>query len=232
MSDSAPENAPAHAIAAVKELESAEIKFQGFSDTVVVYVPLAIAPGKISLYPITKMLFSAASTLLTTFARGSVVRGAIDVSWAIESFDGEIYGPALMSAYCLEQEAKWPRVRIGDNLVGLFNAQSKAPTTTAVDFANRFFAAVLGQFLFHDVDGKVTLDYLGSKMRAFIDTPETELPSLIDAAHVGLETELRKHSPDSKVAGQLRSTFTYFESRVGALSDSRRQNAARLFAGP
>lgn len=226
LADSAPADAPSEAIAMAGEADSAEIKLQGFSDTVVIYLPLATSPGKVSLYKLAALLVSAANTMLMTFARGSVVRGAIDATWAMEPFDGEIYGPALLSTYKLECEAGWPRVVLGPSIQSIWKTHCYQRIDTHLTKMNKVFAGLQMGMAFRDTDGKIAVDYLGELMRSIMrDSLE---PGLIDAAHVGLETELRKRAGDTKIEGKLRSALAYFESRVGPLTKERRQTAAEL----
>lgn len=228
LASTAPPNAPTELLDFAEELDSPVIKLQGFSDTVVVYFPLAVSPGRASLYKIAVMLLSVASTMLTSFARGSVVRGAIDATWAMEPFDDEIYGPALMSAYRLESEAKWPRVVIGRNMLSLWKTFSNQTISTHLDGMNYIFANIQSYMVFRDTDGQVAVDYLGKTIQDLLmDALE---PGLIDAAYVGVESELRKRSGDAKIAGKLQATMEYFESRTGPLTVERRQSAAAFIA--
>lgn len=224
--DAAPEGVPAEALSLAAEFDTVQIKLQGFSDTVVAYFPLATSPGKTSIYKIAALLFSVASTMLTMFARGSVVRGALDVTWAIEPFEGEIYGPALMSVYDLERKAGWPRVVLGAGVRSLWATHGGLAATTPRSGMNKLLAKLQSQLAFRDSDGKFAVDYLGPQMLSMIG--ETTPSGLIDAAQVGLETELAKRAGDATIESKLRSTITYFESRVGLLNDERRQRAAEF----
>jgi hypothetical protein len=230
LADSVPAGAPTGALAAAAELDSAEIKLQGFSDSVVAYVPLAPSQGRASIYPIAAMLISVASTMLTSLARGSVVRGAIDVSWAMEAFNGEVYGPALLSAYELEcRFANWPRVVLGDGIKSVWNAYKSHRPETPFDAMNRILAEMQSSVTFEDVDGQFAVDYLGEGMAKFIDSPTVDLPPLVDAAHAAIEAMLREYAGDSKIEGKLHHLHDYFIARKGPLTDDRRKRAAGFY---
>jgi hypothetical protein len=226
LTDSAPTGAPPEAIKLAAQMDGVKIKLQGFSDTVVAYVPLATTTGESSLYKLGSLFLSSVCTMLMSFARGAPVRGAIEASWAVEPYNGEVYGPALMCAYELEQKAGWPRIVLGDNVVTLLEREAVQTQSTVIAKMNAILARQIREMSFADVDGKRAVDYLGASMRVLISEAVDNLQALIDAAQVGLEQQLQKHQDCAKVRGQLTSAIEYFESREGPLDDNRRQHAA------
>jgi hypothetical protein len=228
--DAAPAGVSPDILPLIADYGSPQIKLQGFSDTVVAYVPLGTPKGALSIYGIGSLLISVASTTLTSFARGVVVRGAIDVSWGIEPFAGEFYGPALVSVYRLESNAVWPRVVVGAGILKLWTTLLQSKMRVGVESANREFANIQSSLTFEDVDGQVAVDYLGTTMQDFIAGEVPGFPSLIDAAHVRLESMHDNYSNDQYIQDKLRSALNYFESRVGQLTESRRIAAAAFIS--
>jgi hypothetical protein len=222
---SAPPGIWSDVIALANELESENVRLQGFSDTVVAYVPTASESGTTSLYRVGALLISVAATMLFSLARGTIVRGAIEAGWAMEPYGSEIYGPALMRAYELEKKADWPRVVLGENIQKLWrDAQSQAPKTV-IDGMNIIFAHIESGLGFVDKDGQSAVDYLGQNMRDVIGDGAPDLPALIDAAHVELERQLANHADDAKIKAKLQATLDYFVSRTGPLDRARRDSA-------
>ncbi|MGD9632730.1 MAG: hypothetical protein AB7G28_25110 [Pirellulales bacterium] len=219
----APTNALPEQIEMAKVIDSAGVKLQGFSDSVVAYMPLATTRGA-SLFHVAPLLISVASTMLLAFARGTIVRGAIDATWAIKLFDDEIYGPALLSTYELECQAGWPRVVLGPGIQSLWRMYQNQRDESFMGQMNRTLAKYQSDMAFEDVDGKIAVDYLGQGMqKVLLDSLDMEL---IDAAQIGLERELHKQMGNPKIEKQLQSTIAYFESRIGPLTDERRRRAS------
>ncbi len=81
-----PDDASHELIEFAKDYQSPKVQIQGFSDTIVVYVPLSTPAGHTSLRSVPLLLISVANTMLLAFTRGFAVRGAIDMSWGIEIF--------------------------------------------------------------------------------------------------------------------------------------------------
>ena len=54
-------------------MDAFKIGMQGFSDTVIAYVPTAARSGKLSLYNMGSMLISVSATMLMSLVRGQVV---------------------------------------------------------------------------------------------------------------------------------------------------------------
>jgi hypothetical protein len=222
--DSAPTGVPSEVLAVAAEFEREQVRLQGFSDSVVAYVPLGTRYGA-TLYRVGAMLISVASTMLFSMARGAMVRGAIDASWAMELSDREVYGPALMRAYHEESNADWPRVVVGDGVQKLWRSSARRTEPSPNDLMNVVFAKVESMLCFKDVDGKLSVDYLGSNMREFLRDGVDDLPALIDAAQVELERQLAIHEDDSKIQSKLQATLNYFESWEGPLNPARRGRA-------
>jgi hypothetical protein len=68
LTESVPADAPDGLLESATDFQSPKIKIQGFSDTVVVYVPLRTPAGHISLRAIPLLLLSVANTMLLSFS--------------------------------------------------------------------------------------------------------------------------------------------------------------------
>jgi hypothetical protein len=226
LTENVPAGVTAEEMAMAADFESPQIRIQGFSDTIVVYVPLASPSGRLSLYGMWPLLFSVVNTMLTSFARGFAVRGAIDASWGTEPFAGEFYGPALLSAYGLETTtANWSRVVLGPGLRRLLNLMSRHSPQSPPEGANVALAQITSKWAFTDIDDTVAIDYLNPSMLELIEERDFELATLIDAAHVQLE-RLLEASPTERIREIIGGALNYFVERRGPLTAERRNRAA------
>jgi hypothetical protein len=225
-------NAPAgisdHLRRVAADYDSPQIKVQSFSDTVIAFVPLATPAGKVSLSGVTQLLLSVASTMLMSFSRGVAVRGAIDVGWGMEPFEGEIYGPALLSAYELEcKKADWSRIVLGTGIQSLWQVMQLCPINDPIDLCNATFAAMLQNLSFQDCDGVLAIDYLGKDTVEALGVSPGELKQLIVAAHIQLDRLTQSFSGTTKIQAKYKGALDYFESRRGLLTDQDRLEADR-----
>ena len=143
-------------------LRATSVKIQQFADTVIVYVPLRTNAGQIPLNGIYAALLACSSTFVTMLAGGLACRGGIDIGLASEFHEGEIYGPALNSAYDLERHvAQYPRIVAGQCLVDYLDQHARAPGDDILARYTRALAMRCIELFAHDVDGRPFLDVLG-----------------------------------------------------------------------
>jgi len=97
----------------------------GVGDSMYIGIPLD-GPGQAA--GVYGALFALAGVFLMFLSRSHVLRGAIDVGVASDVFPGELYGPAVESAYHLEKEvADYPRILIGERLLALLQRWEANP---------------------------------------------------------------------------------------------------------
>ncbi|MBI3804421.1 MAG: hypothetical protein HY282_11740 [Nitrospirae bacterium] len=144
------------------EARKTEVKFQGFSDTIVVYVSLNDETIKAPINGVFAALAACASTFLISLAIGHVCRGGIEIGWASEFYEGEIYGSALLDAYHLESEvAQYPRIVIGDQVINYLMSMKRAEGSDPLTKIGSQMADFCLSLFARDVDGNLILDYLG-----------------------------------------------------------------------
>lgn len=174
----------------VPDMAPGQLKWQYFSDGLVVYVPLGSGLVSSPVNSLFSLLFASGMLCLIGLAAGSPIRAGIDVAWAVEYRPNELYGSALAHAYKLESEvAQWPRVVVGE---GLINYLQYYATPTGNDISLIFrqkMAALCLDLLASDIDGNQIVDYLGRgyrKIRKGIpDNP------IIDKATAYVEDQIR-----------------------------------------
>jgi hypothetical protein len=108
--------------ASFKRLRSIQVQHRGFSDSMIVTVPLhpGTDPEGISraIAGVWTALFGIAGISLTAFSLGVPLRAGIEVDLGLDVFRDEVYGPALVNAYDLESKvASYPRAVLGPKLL-------------------------------------------------------------------------------------------------------------------
>lgn len=197
----------------VLETCDVEMSFQGFSDTLIVYLPAINRHGRYQWRGI-HALFAACATLMPSLMKSGIpVRGALDVGVGVEFVQGEIYGPVLQHAYYLESRvAGYPRIVVGDALVKHF-----AENAATRDMAEQ--KGISGEdydkhasWLGIDDDGVKIVDYLGTSARAMLGGYAAEL---IPDAHTFICAECDRFRQDEngKLSERYERLKRYYETR-------------------
>lgn len=125
-------------------LRSLNLKQVGFSDSFAVSVrvgpttqPEEIARSVLSIWAV---LIGAASVSMLAMARGIPLRGGATIGTAVDMFENEAYGAALMDAYKLEAViAQYNRIAVGMEVFDFLNeALTLAPSGRPGDMARSY----------------------------------------------------------------------------------------------
>jgi hypothetical protein len=192
-------------------------KFTGFSDSLVVSIPLWNVEDLTSITKIYSILSAACNAMAKCFSKGHALRGGIEIGLASELESGEVYGTALLEAYLLEScEAEYPRIVIGDELwkflsIGVDECASRrTPELERIcDLIKKSVA-----FTCADADGKRILDYLGEFAKSIALRGATR--NVIESAYKFVVTEHEKWvaNGDAKLGSRYALLRKYFESRL------------------
>jgi hypothetical protein len=146
----------------VPDMAPGALRWQYFSDGLVVYVPLGsgmVASPVASLYG---LLLASGMLCMIGLAIGGPIRAGIDTGWAVEYRPNELYGAALAQAYTLESDvAQWPRVVVGEGLVAYLKHYASSGDDAPSARFRRWMATTCLDLLAADVDGNHIVDYLG-----------------------------------------------------------------------
>lgn len=200
---------------AFTEVQKIDVKFQGFSDTVVIYVSLNTETIKAPINGVFSALAACASTFLLSMAAGHVCRGGIEIGIASEFYEGEIYGPALLEAYRLESEvAQYPRVVIGDEVIKYLEGMKRAEGSDPLTRLNSQMADVCLSLFARDVDGNPVLDYLGEGFKRHM--APNGLEDVPQRAYEFVEKELEKfkQARDTKLSVRYGLLLSYLNARL------------------
>lgn len=171
------------------DLAPGVLKKQVFSDGMVIYIPLGKGAVKSPVNSIFGLLVASGMLCATGLAGEAPLRIGIDVAWAVEYRPGELYGSALAHAYQLESQiAKWPRVVIGEGLLGYLQHYVDNSEEGMSGRYRREMASICLGLLSSDVDGQQFLDYLGENFNKA--APGAMTNNLIYKAKKYIESQL------------------------------------------
>lgn len=146
------------------------VKVFSFSDTIVIYAPLTIQSNR--LVPVEScwtILAACAASQLFALVRKSPIRGSIEIGFATEIGEREIFGPAVVEALRLENEiAAWPRIVVGQNLCRYIGNIASGRTHSDSDQINQAFAKRCESLLSCDVLGTASLNLLSSDLAELV----------------------------------------------------------------
>lgn len=193
--------------------------FQGFGDTVIAFTPVKGRDGKLKVQAVDAFLGGCAMTMLMCLAEGTAIRGAVDVDFGFDCFDGEIYGPVAASVHKLEDEiAEYPRIVVGDGLRRyLSNFDAPQPDTCRSEGFSRELAGFCRRIIAPDVDGVWILDYAGAAVRERLSA-WGEMNATLESARGFSNQEYAKFvaNGDRKLALRYALLERYLDERIQA----------------
>lgn len=198
-----------------KELTSNPIKFQRFSDAMIIYLSVATQKHKLPTAGIFGILGAAANSFLCGLAAGHPLRGGIELGVGMEMTEGEIYGGALAKAYSLESKiANYPRIVIGSELISYLQMAAKQEVIDIYSAAGRQMAENCLEMIVVDNDGHAILDYLGEGFKKHI-AMEIDIEIIRRAHnHVITSSERFRREKNSKLAFRYTLLRSYFEKHL------------------
>jgi CRISPR/Cas system CMR-associated protein Cmr5 small subunit len=144
--------------------DSYNVKKQRFSDGFVLFAPLSTKANPFPVKNLYNIMTLSSIIQLSSIASGNPVRGGIDVGVGVEYYPGELYGPVVGHAYKIESTvAQYPRMVVGDGLRQYINSYLEK-TEDPIDAINHKTADHCRKMIGVDIDGCLSLDYLGKVM--------------------------------------------------------------------
>lgn len=236
-------NLPERERAAFLRFIQPQISTYAFCDTIVVYSSIASAGGNQRVTDLNIMLMTLSHLLLWAIASGIPIRGAIEFGLGLETVGREIYGPAFLTAYELEQNAAgYPRIVVGPRLLAYLHEKIlDCPPSGLVRIVCEQ-AKECHRYIEQDDDGLFHIDFLGEAIR---DTADPETREYFALAQTFVEDEHRRfvEEYDPKLAARYAALGRYFKSKApawlsapvsdGSLTPQARQRpkASTLVAG-
>jgi len=192
------------------------VKFQRFSDGLVLFVALARSTNTSAQNGVYALLSACATNMLVSLAAGRPIRGGIDVGLGMEMNENEIYGAAVAKAYELEHDvAQMPRIVIGNSMMNFLKTSADIVPQTNRDRVNQGIAKVSLAILCTDVDGRPILDYLGEPFRRHVAVREATAHA-VNKAHefVVAQSKFWAREQNTKLALRYALLRDYFEVRM------------------
>ena len=187
------------ATALQKQVFTPSIRYWGMSDSYVVAIPppddqeFSTVSRLIDVY---RMLDVAAAVWLLAMSRDLPIRGGIELGFAIDVGEHEVYGHALAEAHRLESRvAQFPRVVVGEKLIYLLNsAVDKAALRDAQEayMANNL-AGLCWKCLRTDEDGQLEVDIAGGRVAAHM---REHTPEVLTAVARNVQQQLKRHEDE------------------------------------
>lgn len=213
--------------AAFLSLRSIRVTHRGFSDSIVITVPLfageepeGTARGVTGVWTV---LFGIAGISLVALSLGVPMRAGIEVGLGLDVFEDEVYGPVIVDAYNLESMvADYPRSVIGPKLLN-YLAEVRALPPRAPFSRYAIKQAADCDLLIHKDpdDGRPMLHILSP---ALTETAP-QLAEFRAPAEAWIESQLRRFQDDGneKLAGRYSRLVKYFAAHSGNESPSSRK---------
>jgi hypothetical protein len=196
---------------AYDQMQLTKISKQRWADGLVFYTSLATGEMKCPTNSIFNMFATAGSLCFLGLAKKRPLRGAIDIAWAVELHDGEIYGAAPAKAYEYESlVAQYPRIIVSDRTIGYLEAYLHNPDTDLYSQYNKGIAGLCRNMIGQDADGYFFLHYLGDEFRNAVS--QGQHPYLYNKAleFIQNESERIRREREAKLALRYNHLHSYF----------------------
>ena len=191
-----------------------DIKFQRFSDGLVMFVSLRVTKNEVPVQAVYGALGACGAHCLAQLALGRPLRGGVEVGVGVELNENELYGPVIAEAFSLESEvAQYPRIVIGDNLGRYLTSMKESRASDPYSIFASEMASCCLEFFARDIDGQIILDYLGE---GFIKQTANKLDRKLFAMALEFtEKQLEKWRGErnSTLAIRYNLLRNYYESR-------------------
>lgn len=144
------------------EMKEVHLKQQRWSDGLVYFVSLMEGDVKCPMCGVYTVFVATGGLCFLGLASKIPLRGSIDIAWAAELHEGELYGAAVAKAYELEsQVAQYPRIVVGPRAVDYLIANINNSSSDIYSKFNRELAKTCYGMLAQDCDGYYFVHYLG-----------------------------------------------------------------------
>lgn len=195
-----------------EDMKKTNIKFQRFSDGLVVYLSLGDESIKVPMNGIFGLMATCGILCLLSLAKGKPIRIGLDIAWGAELNENELYGCVIAKSHKLENEiAQYPRVVIGDQFVHYLEVSSKAAHSDDFSLVNKKIADYCLEMITVDEDGYYIINYLGRGFKEYVAAPLDDNIYLMAYNFVLTQLENARKKKDSKLGFRYSHLRNYFE---------------------
>lgn len=203
------------------------IKFQHFSDGLVVYMPLKEGEDHSPAKGIYAALATCGMLCLAALAKKRPIRIGVAIGIGAELRDNELYGKAVVDAYELESfVAQYPRVLVSNDVFVYLNEFANKQCDEK-DIDCRIKSGLAQQslkLLSHDFDGRLIVDYLGSFFRNHLLAGEHNELFQMAYRYVADELAKQQEMQNTKLAFRYSLLHGYFSDHLDALNSKAHGN--------
>lgn len=199
-----------------KACQKSEAYFYGFSDSIIIAVPLMSNDENCTaMNGIFTALVATAGISLLAMAGKTALRGGLDVGVAAQIQKNEIYGPALERAYYLESNiAEYPRFVVGNEFLEYLWWVKNSEYKTIRGEVAKEQAKLCRTFITQDSDGFFMIDFLGESLKnAAGDSIDLKI---VKSAYEFLVSQHKKFvgQQNLKLISRYFRILNYFHSRA------------------
>ena len=194
-------------------MKATNVKSQRWSDGLVHFVGLGDKNVRCPMNGVFSLLGAAANHSLMGLAEKNPIRCAIDVAWAVELHERELYGAAVARAYELESEvAQYPRAVIGRHAFGYLEVHAKRPLDDHFAAYEAEIAQLCLQLITTDDDGVKILHYLGPAFQKMF--PSDLFKDLYERgfAFINAQLEVHQSTGNKKLEDRYGRLQNYFRT--------------------
>lgn len=197
------------------QMGSNEIRFQRFSDGLVVFLSLRDSANKGHMRGVSGVFYACAAMFLLWLSKGYPTRTGIDIGIGAEMYESELYGPVVANAYHLESKiAQYPRIVLGDGLISYFNAIKAATDQDVFTKANKLMVNNSEQMIAVDDDGRFFVDYLSDVFRKEFVKSMSAKPVFEAYEYILSQSAKWQAERNSQMAFRYTHLRNYFEARI------------------
>ena len=194
-------------------LKKAKVKTQRWSDGLMLYASFGDPDIECPVNNIYQLFVQAGALCILALARKTPLRGAIEMAWATELHENELYGAAVARAYELENyTANYPRIVVGEHIVRYLEECSQIAPEDETARYERAMAVLLKGFITNDCDGVCILHYLGRNFASRIFEDHWEEIYSKAADYIVEQQEIHSANKNSKLAFKYSLLSNYFKA--------------------
>ena len=198
--------------------QKTEIFFNGFSDSVIIAVPLMNNDENCT--PINGVHSALVATCvigLIYLSAGIPFRAGLDIGVGTRINEKEIYGPALERAFYLENFlAEYPRFLVGNELFEYLLTVENQQANTSPGLYAKSLAKFCRKMIIQDTDGRLMLDFLGNYIQEICKYSEGSIDKdIIIKAGEFIVSQYKKYfdKNNHKLSSRYYRLMLYFNSR-------------------
>jgi hypothetical protein len=206
------------------KVKEVHLNRQRWSDGLVYFISLEEGKVQCPIQGVYIQLITNCYLCFFGLANGIPLRGSMDIAWAAELHEGELYGAAVAKAYELETcVAQYPRIVIGQRVIDYIIFNMNKPASNDYDEVDKTFAKKCFDMLAQDFDGHYVAHYLGG---VFHEMVTKSLHGELYQSSIEFVLEQCKKWRDernTKLSSRYNHLLSYFLSH--SPSESQEENA-------